>query len=80
MKGEAMTTLTVRVNEKTRREYNLTQKELTFSELRRRIIGKTSKSSLSDYEREAKHRNGYKKKPVTKNEFAVWESEQVWVD
>lgn len=75
-----MTTLTIRADEKTRRKYKLTQKELTFSELRRRIIGRAAKSSLPDYEKEAKHRNGYKKKPVTRNEFAVWESEQVWVD
>jgi hypothetical protein len=75
-----MTTLTVRVDEKTRREYKLTQKELTFSELRRRIIARAAQSSLPDYEKEAKHRKGYKKKPVLKNEFTVWEAEQVWVD
>lgn len=29
---------------------------------------------------EEKHRRGYQKKPVQKNEFDVWEDEQVWGD
>jgi len=29
---------------------------------------------------EKKHRDGYKKKPVTATEFGSWENEQVWVD
>ncbi len=29
---------------------------------------------------EQKHRAGYKRKPVRRGEFSVWESEQVWVE
>ncbi len=29
---------------------------------------------------EAKHKKGYKKKPVSDSEFSIWESEQEWVD
>ena len=29
---------------------------------------------------EQKHRDGYKRKPVKRGEFSVWESEQVWVE
>lgn len=29
---------------------------------------------------EAKHRQGYKRKPVKKGEFSGWESEHVWGD
>jgi metal-responsive CopG/Arc/MetJ family transcriptional regulator len=31
-------------------------------------------------ELEAKHREGYKRKPVKRGEFSDWESEQVWGD
>ena len=39
------------------------------------------KAALNNYkirELESKHRQGYKKHPVTEDEFSVWESEQVW--
>jgi metal-responsive CopG/Arc/MetJ family transcriptional regulator len=29
---------------------------------------------------ENKHKRGYEKKPVSKSEFSIWESEQEWVD
>lgn len=29
---------------------------------------------------ENKHKKGYEKKPVSKSEFNIWESEQEWVD
>ena len=29
---------------------------------------------------ECKHRQGYEKKPVSPDEFSVWENEQVWGD
>ena len=29
---------------------------------------------------EDKHKKGYEKKPVSKSEFSIWESEQEWVD
>ncbi len=41
-----MTTFTVRVDEKTRRKYNIKEKVLTFSELRRRIIGQAGMEAL----------------------------------
>ena len=31
-------------------------------------------------ELDRKHREGYRRKPVKKTEFAVWEREQVWID
>ena len=31
-------------------------------------------------ELEEKHREGYRRKPVKKTEFAIWEREQVWAD
>lgn len=31
-------------------------------------------------EREHRHREGYARKPVSRGEFEVWESEQVWGD
>ncbi len=29
---------------------------------------------------ENKHKEGYEKKPVSKSEFTIWESEQEWID
>ncbi len=29
---------------------------------------------------ENKHREGYEKKPVSKSELSIWESEQEWID
>jgi len=29
---------------------------------------------------ENKHKKGYEKKPVSKLEFSIWESEQEWID
>jgi metal-responsive CopG/Arc/MetJ family transcriptional regulator len=31
-------------------------------------------------ELESKHREGYKRKPVKRDEFSAWKSEQVWGD
>lgn len=31
-------------------------------------------------EQEQKHRKGYARKPAQKQEFSVWEHEQVWAD
>jgi len=31
-------------------------------------------------ELEARHREGYKRKPVKRGEFSIWESEHVWGD
>jgi metal-responsive CopG/Arc/MetJ family transcriptional regulator len=35
---------------------------------------------VREQELEKKHIDGYKKKPVKKREFDVWEKEQVWTD
>lgn len=35
---------------------------------------------IKERELEKKHKEGYKKYPVTKNEFGVWENEQSWAD
>lgn len=35
---------------------------------------------MEAFELEAKHREGYAKKPVKKGEFSDWEGEQVWGD
>ena len=35
---------------------------------------------LNTRQLEAKHRTGYKNKPVRKSEFSIWESEQAWGD
>ncbi len=35
-------------------------------------------SRLSTAEKERRHREGYKGKPVTKGEFDDWTTEQVW--
>ena len=35
---------------------------------------------LTTGELEDKHREGYKRRPVQKGEFDVWESEQTWPD
>ncbi len=29
---------------------------------------------------EQKHREGYRRKPVRRNEFGPWETEQVWIE
>ncbi len=34
----------------------------------------------SAFEMEDKHKKGYERKPVSKSEFSIWESEQEWVD
>ena len=35
---------------------------------------------LNTRQLEAKHKKGYKDKPVHKSEFSIWESEQIWGD
>jgi metal-responsive CopG/Arc/MetJ family transcriptional regulator len=40
-------------------------------------------AALACYEREQlerKHRQGYERHPVVKDEFSVWETEQAWGD
>jgi metal-responsive CopG/Arc/MetJ family transcriptional regulator len=33
---------------------------------------------LNERERERRHREGYKRKPVRRDEFSDWENQQVW--
>jgi len=35
---------------------------------------------LHSRERERRQREGYRRKPVRRGEFSLWESEQVWID
>ena len=37
-------------------------------------------SRLSTLEKERRHRQGYKTRPVTRGEFDTWTPEQVWPD
>jgi metal-responsive CopG/Arc/MetJ family transcriptional regulator len=39
----------------------------------RRAVARAKETAL-----ERKHREGYRKKPVTKQEFGPWESQQAW--
>lgn len=44
---------------------------------------KALREALSRYnleQLESKHREGYERKPVTADEFSVWETEQAWGD
>ncbi len=41
---------------------------------------RASLANFNDTERERKHEMGYKRQPVKKTEFSVWEDEQVWGD
>ena len=45
-----------------------------------RVALKHELENLRIKELELKHIEGYKNKPVKKNEFDVWEKEQVWID
>jgi metal-responsive CopG/Arc/MetJ family transcriptional regulator len=35
---------------------------------------------VKEKEEERKHREGYRRKPVTQGEFSAWENEQSWID
>jgi metal-responsive CopG/Arc/MetJ family transcriptional regulator len=35
---------------------------------------------LEERSREARHREGYRRKPAKRGEFSDWEKEQVWID
>jgi CopG family transcriptional regulator / antitoxin EndoAI len=37
-------------------------------------------ASIHTRELERRHREGYARKPVSKQEFSIWEGEQVWAD
>ncbi len=37
-------------------------------------------AQVAHQEMEQRHREGYRRKPVQRDEFSDWEDEQVWVD
>ncbi len=51
----------------------------TRSEFTRRAL-KMALKEVQMSELERKHREGYRRKPVKRGEFDLWESEQVWVE
>jgi metal-responsive CopG/Arc/MetJ family transcriptional regulator len=51
----------------------------TRSEFTRRAL-RAALAHQSILEQERKHREGYKRHPVKRDEFSVWESEQAWGD
>ncbi|MBN1902781.1 CopG family transcriptional regulator [Candidatus Sumerlaeota bacterium] len=51
-----------------------TRSEFTRKALQQAII------TIKERELERKHREGYRKHPVTKDEFRIWEKEQKWGD
>jgi len=51
----------------------------TRSEFTRQAL-RAALKELEIREMEERHRAGYKKKPVKRGEFSVWESHQVWVE
>ncbi|MFH0909223.1 MAG: ribbon-helix-helix domain-containing protein [bacterium] len=55
------------------RKLNTTRSEFTRRALRHAI------AQIEQTNLEAKHRRGYKQKPVAASEFSVWEGEQKWV-
>lgn len=52
---------------------------LTRSAFTRRAL-RQALDQLRVQELEARHRDGYRRKPVRRAEFDVWEREQVWPD
>ncbi len=55
------------------RKLNTTRSEFTRKALRLAI------AQIEQASQEARHRRGYKQKPVSASEFSVWEDEQKWV-
>jgi len=51
-----------------------TRSEFTRKALKQAII------RIKEQELEKKHKQGYRKRPVKKNEFKIWEKEQKWGD
>jgi metal-responsive CopG/Arc/MetJ family transcriptional regulator len=43
-----------------------------------RVALRQALARVKESDLERKHRDGYRKKPVSKNEFAPWESQQAW--
>lgn len=50
---------------------------LTRSAFARRAL-RAALERLHQQELELRHRNGYRRKPVRRGEFAAWEREQTW--
>ena len=60
--------------DRTARRLRTTRSAFTRDALRAALDGVRAR------EQEQKHRKGYARKPVQKQEFSVWEHEQVWAD
>jgi metal-responsive CopG/Arc/MetJ family transcriptional regulator len=60
--------------DKTVKKLKMTRSAFTRQALRNALAQANSKHM------ENKHKKGYEKKPVSKSEFSIWESEQEWVD
>jgi len=75
-----MKTIQMTIDEKLLEKVDQTSKKLrkTRSELIRVSLRKML-HELRIIEMENKHRAGYQKRPVTSEEFDIWEEEQVWV-
>ncbi len=56
------------------KELEMTRSAFTRQALRNAI------TQVNIKQMENKHKRGYEKKPVSKPEFSIWESEQEWVD
>ena len=52
--------------------------QITRSDFAGEALRKALNQNLSNLALEQKHRQGYKNNPVGKDEFSVWENEQVW--
>ena len=74
-----MTTIQMTLDKELLKEVDRTVKELktTRSALIRESLRQYLKT-LNLRQIEAKHRDGYAKHPVRRDEFDVWESEQIW--
>ena len=57
-----------------------TRRALVYYALRELLCRESPKRILELKEKERKHREGYRRKPVKRGEFEDWEAEQVWVE
>ena len=60
--------------DRTVRKMRTTRSAFTREALRQAL----NRIAVEDLER--KHREGYRRKPVKRGEFSVWEAEQVWIE
>lgn len=76
-----MKTVQMTLDEKLVKEVDKAVKKLGISRSKfTRIALKKSLDILHEKEQEKQHIQGYKKKPVKKGDFDIFEKEQVWID